>query len=165
MPTLVTVDTAVVVLAACSTTAARVLDQLCRDGYQEIVVDLTGLDFLGAIGLGVFLRADDQLRATGGRLILHRPARLAREYWRSPNWTPSCPSGPGPGHRLYPTVSNEITLDEGHPDSSDQRRERDINLSGLRLFRDTKSTCTRRPSSTGTPRSTGPVGVLGLVRT
>jgi anti-anti-sigma factor len=33
---------------------------------------------LGAAGLGVFLRADDQLRAAGGRLILHRPGRLAR---------------------------------------------------------------------------------------
>lgn len=56
----------------------RILDQLCRDGYQEVVLDLAGLDFLGAIGLGVFLRADDQLRAAGRRLILHRPRRLTR---------------------------------------------------------------------------------------
>ncbi|MFY9805641.1 MAG: STAS domain-containing protein [Pseudonocardiaceae bacterium] len=56
----------------------RILDQLCRDGYQEVVLDLAGLDFLSAIGLGVFVRADDQLRAAGGRLILHRPRRLAR---------------------------------------------------------------------------------------
>jgi anti-sigma B factor antagonist len=56
----------------------RVLDQLCRDGCSEVVVDLTGLDFLGAVGLGVLLRADDQLRATGARLILYRPPRGAR---------------------------------------------------------------------------------------
>lgn len=42
------------------------------------MLDLAGLDFLGAIGLGVFLRADDQLRAAGRRLILHRPRRLTR---------------------------------------------------------------------------------------
>jgi anti-sigma B factor antagonist len=56
----------------------RILDQLCRDGYSEVVVDLTGLEFLGAIGLRVLLRADDQLRATGARLILYRPPRGAR---------------------------------------------------------------------------------------
>ncbi|HKR50506.1 MAG TPA: STAS domain-containing protein [Pseudonocardiaceae bacterium] len=56
----------------------QVLDQLCWDGFQEVVLDLAGLDFLGAIGLEVFVRADDQLRAAGGRLILHRPGPLAR---------------------------------------------------------------------------------------
>jgi anti-sigma B factor antagonist len=56
----------------------RVLDQLCRDGVPEVVLELSGLDYLGAAGLGVFLRADDRLRAAGGRLILHRPGRLAR---------------------------------------------------------------------------------------
>jgi anti-anti-sigma factor len=56
----------------------QVLDQLCRDGVPEIVLDLSGLDYLGAAGLGVFLDADDSLRAAGGRLILHRPGRLAR---------------------------------------------------------------------------------------
>lgn len=56
----------------------RVLDGLCRDGYHEVVVDLAGLEFLGAVGLGVFLSTDEQLRATGGRLILNRPQRLVR---------------------------------------------------------------------------------------
>lgn len=56
----------------------QVLDQLCRDGYPEIVLDLSGLEFLSAAGLTVFHRVDDQLRAASGRLILHRPERLAR---------------------------------------------------------------------------------------
>lgn len=56
----------------------QVLDQLCRDDLPEVVLDLSGLNFLSVVGLGVFLRADDQLRAAGGRLILHRPGRLAR---------------------------------------------------------------------------------------
>ena len=56
----------------------QVLDQLCRDGVPEVVLDLSGLDYLGAAGLGVFLDADSRLRAAGGRLILHRPGRLAR---------------------------------------------------------------------------------------
>jgi anti-sigma B factor antagonist len=56
----------------------QVLDQLCRDGFREVVLDLAGLDFLSAIGLEVFVRADDQLRAVGGRLILNRPRPLAR---------------------------------------------------------------------------------------
>lgn len=54
----------------------RVLDQVCRDGFHEIVLDLAGLDFLGAIGLEVFVRADEQLRAAGRRLILNRPGPL-----------------------------------------------------------------------------------------
>lgn len=56
----------------------QVLDELCRDGFQEIVLDLGRLDFLSATGLEVFVRADDQLRATGGRLILNRPGPRAR---------------------------------------------------------------------------------------
>jgi anti-sigma B factor antagonist len=55
----------------------QVLDQLCRDGYLEIVLDLSGLKFLGAAGLTVFYEVDDQLRAVNGRLILRRPPRLA----------------------------------------------------------------------------------------
>ncbi|MDQ4092730.1 MAG: STAS domain-containing protein, partial [Actinomycetota bacterium] len=56
----------------------RVLDELCRDGVQEIVLDLVKLEFLSATGLEVFVRADDQLRATGGRLILNRPGPRIR---------------------------------------------------------------------------------------
>ena len=56
----------------------RVLDELHQDGFQEIVLDLARLDFLSATGLEVFVHADDQLRATGGRLILNRPGPRAR---------------------------------------------------------------------------------------
>ena len=56
----------------------QILDQLCRDGSPEVVLDLSRLEFLSAAGLTVFHRADEHLRAAGGRLILHRPGRLAR---------------------------------------------------------------------------------------
>lgn len=56
----------------------QILDQLCRDGYSEIVLDLSRLKFLGAAGLTVFHRINDQLRAVNGRLILHRPGPCAR---------------------------------------------------------------------------------------
>ena len=56
----------------------QVLDQLCRDGYPEIVLDMSGLEFLGAAGLAVFHLVHEQQRAVNGRLILHRPRQLAR---------------------------------------------------------------------------------------
>lgn len=56
----------------------QILDQLCRDGYPEIVLDLSGLQFVSAAGLTVFLCADEQLGNTGGRLILNRPGRRIR---------------------------------------------------------------------------------------
>ncbi len=56
----------------------RVLDELCRKGSQEIVLDLARLDFLSAIGLEVFVRADERLRAAGGRLIIIRPGSRTR---------------------------------------------------------------------------------------
>lgn len=56
----------------------QVLARLCRDGYPKIVVDLSGLEFLGAVGLAVFHQVDDQLRAVDRQLILYRPRRLAR---------------------------------------------------------------------------------------
>jgi anti-sigma B factor antagonist len=57
----------------------QVLDQLCRQRPPDIVLDLSGLKFLSAAGLSVFLRADAHLRADGGRLILTRPGRLVRQ--------------------------------------------------------------------------------------
>jgi anti-sigma B factor antagonist len=56
----------------------HVLDVLRRDGFQEIVLDLTRLNFLSATGLEVFVHADEQLRAAGGRLILTRPGPRIR---------------------------------------------------------------------------------------
>ncbi|HEX8758790.1 MAG TPA: STAS domain-containing protein [Pseudonocardiaceae bacterium] len=56
----------------------RVLDELRRDGFAEIVLDLAKLDFLSATGLEVFVHADEQLRAVGKRLVLTRPGPRAR---------------------------------------------------------------------------------------
>ncbi|MDQ4102370.1 MAG: STAS domain-containing protein [Actinomycetota bacterium] len=56
----------------------QLLDRLRRDGHRQITLDLSGLEFLSAAGLTVFLRADQALGAVGGRLILTRPTRMAR---------------------------------------------------------------------------------------
>jgi anti-sigma B factor antagonist len=53
-------------------------EQLLDDGYQQITVDLSQLTFLGAAGLGVFVRVDQGLRGLGGRLLLTKPTSLAR---------------------------------------------------------------------------------------
>lgn len=54
------------------------LDRLRHDGSRHIVVDLAGLDFVGAIGLGVLVDADQTLRAVGGTLMLINPSRMMR---------------------------------------------------------------------------------------
>ncbi len=56
----------------------ELLDRLRREGHHQITVDLSGLEFLSASGLTVFLRADQALAALGGRLVLTRPTRMAR---------------------------------------------------------------------------------------
>ncbi|MGH3514753.1 MAG: STAS domain-containing protein [Pseudonocardiaceae bacterium] len=56
----------------------RLLDRLRRDGHRQITLDLSGLEFLSAAGLSVFLRTDQALHAVGGRLVLTGPTRTAR---------------------------------------------------------------------------------------
>lgn len=55
----------------------RLLDQLRYQGHRRITLDLSRVEFLSAAGLGVFCRADQALRAAGGRLVLTRPTRIA----------------------------------------------------------------------------------------
>jgi anti-sigma B factor antagonist len=56
----------------------QILDRLRRAGHHQITVDLSGLEFLSASGLTVFLRAEQALGAVGGQLVLTRPTRMAR---------------------------------------------------------------------------------------
>jgi anti-sigma B factor antagonist len=56
----------------------HVLDQLRHDGHHQIALDLSGLAFLGAAGLGVFVRIHHDLLATDGTLVLTRPARIVQ---------------------------------------------------------------------------------------
>jgi stage II sporulation protein AA (anti-sigma F factor antagonist) len=58
------------------TTAPRLeqlLGRLRREGNRQIIVDLSGVEFLSAAGLTVLLRAEQALCALGGRLVLTRP--------------------------------------------------------------------------------------------
>jgi anti-sigma B factor antagonist len=57
------------------------LDRLRRDGHRQIILDLSGLEFLSAAGLTVLLRADQALRALGGRLVLTGPPRIVRRVF------------------------------------------------------------------------------------
>lgn len=54
------------------------LDRLRHDGSRHIVLDLAGLDFVAAIGLGVLVDADQALRAAGGTLTLINPSHMMR---------------------------------------------------------------------------------------
>lgn len=54
------------------------LNRLRHDGLRHIVLDLAGLDFVSAIGLGVFADADQALRAVGGTLMLINPSQMMR---------------------------------------------------------------------------------------
>ena len=54
------------------------LDRLRRDGSQHVMLDLAGLDFVAAIGLCVFVDADQALRAAGGTLTLINPSHMMR---------------------------------------------------------------------------------------
>jgi len=54
------------------------LDRLRHDGSRHIVLDLAGLDFVAAIGLAVFVDADQALRAAGGTLTLINPSYTMR---------------------------------------------------------------------------------------
>ena len=53
------------------------LDQLRRDGARLITLDLSGVEFLAAAGLSVFIGADQAQQAAGGQLLLTRPTRMA----------------------------------------------------------------------------------------
>jgi anti-sigma B factor antagonist len=55
---------------------AHLLDQLRHDGHHQIALDLSELAFLGAAGLGVFVRTHQELLATGGTLVLTQPTRM-----------------------------------------------------------------------------------------
>jgi anti-sigma B factor antagonist len=55
---------------------AHLLDQLCHHGHHQIALDLSQLAFLGAAGLGVFVRTHQELQVTGGTLVLTRPTRM-----------------------------------------------------------------------------------------
>lgn len=56
-----------------------VLDQLRADDYLQVVLDVSGLQFLDAGGLDVLVRADARFRERGGRLVLTHPtAAIAR---------------------------------------------------------------------------------------
>ena len=54
------------------------LDRLRHDGSRHIVLDLAGLDFVAAIGLCVFVDADQALRAAGKTLTLINPSHMTR---------------------------------------------------------------------------------------
>lgn len=52
------------------------LDRVRHDGHHQIVLDLSQLAFLDAAGLRVFVRAHQNLRASGGTFVLTRPTRM-----------------------------------------------------------------------------------------
>jgi anti-anti-sigma factor len=56
------------------------LDRVVR-GRGAVVIDLSGLRFIDASGLRVLVRAERQLRASGGQLVLVRGPRAVRRVF------------------------------------------------------------------------------------
>jgi anti-sigma B factor antagonist len=56
----------------------RTLNRLCSAGYRDVDLDVSGLTFVGAAGLTVFVRCDERLRAVAGLLRLIAPTRRCR---------------------------------------------------------------------------------------
>jgi anti-anti-sigma factor len=61
---------------------APAIDAALRDaeasGAREIVLDLSGLHFMGSVGLRLILEADDRARALGHRLTLRTSPAVQR---------------------------------------------------------------------------------------
>lgn len=51
------------------------------DGTDELVLDLAGVTFIDSSGLREILRAQDAMKAAGGRLVLRSPSRTARRLF------------------------------------------------------------------------------------
>jgi anti-sigma B factor antagonist len=55
------------------------IDHALARGRKHLVLDLVDLGFVDSTGLGVFVRAGKELRASGGRLTLRHPGeRVAK---------------------------------------------------------------------------------------
>jgi hypothetical protein len=66
----------------------QVLDRLCRDGFPEIVIDLSGLEFLNPLDWRCFTaRMSTSAPRVAGSSCTARGGWPA-ESWRSLNWTP-----------------------------------------------------------------------------
>jgi anti-anti-sigma factor len=56
----------------------ELLHQVVRDHAGPVILDMAGVTFICAHGLGALLRARDMITAAGGRLTLRDPSPLIR---------------------------------------------------------------------------------------
>lgn len=61
----------------------QTLDRLYRDGYQHVVLDLSGLGLLDVVDVDVLVRAAEQFRAAGRQLALTQPTPATRRVLES----------------------------------------------------------------------------------
>jgi anti-sigma B factor antagonist len=73
-----------------------------------VIVDLTGLDFIDAAGLGVLVRASARARRNGGELLLAAPQELVRRVLAAAGLMDVLP--------VYPSVEEAIRgVEKGQP--------------------------------------------------
>lgn len=53
----------------------RAIDSVLGTGRADVVIDVAGVEFIDAMGIGVLIRAAGEARRAGGRLVLRAPSR------------------------------------------------------------------------------------------
>jgi anti-sigma B factor antagonist len=58
---------------------ARNLEEMVRDGVHHIRLDLSAVDYISSLGIGVLMRSHKELGAIGGSLKVFNPSEPVRE--------------------------------------------------------------------------------------
>ena len=61
---------------------ATALDRLLAQGCRSVEVDMSGVTFLSAAGLSVFVKWDSRYRNVAAQLVLVKPSRVAARSLR-----------------------------------------------------------------------------------
>ena len=64
-------------IAACPV-LRRAIDSVLDTGRADLVIDVAAVQFIDAMGIGVLIRAAEEARKAGGRLVLRAPGRAMR---------------------------------------------------------------------------------------
>ena len=82
---------------------APMLEDSRRRGPLSVILDMTGLEFLDAAGLGVVVRLANKIRGRGGDVLVRPPVRpLVRRVLEFADVATRCPQVPAPNRSPTP---------------------------------------------------------------